>query len=377
MPDEINRPWRVLIVDDEPALRAAVSRLLSRGGYDSVAVESASQALEEIERQLPDLVVSDISMPGASGIDLLRAMRGRDLDLPLIFLTGSPTVQTAARALELGAFRYLTKPFDNEELLRAVEDAVRTRALAKAHGTLGGRAQLERAFLRSLEGIWMAFQPLVSTASREPIGYEALLRSKEPALPSPIAVLDAAEKLGTLHMLGQMLRTRVAEVIEKAPPGPLFFVNVHVADLTDADLFDPRSPLSLHASRVVLELTERASLEGVADIEDRIARLRSLGYRIAVDDLGAGYAGLSYFASVKPEVVKIDISLVRNVDRDPVRRQVVSSLVTLATSLGIEVVAEGIETTPERDTLIELGCHHLQGYALARPGPPFPTVSWH
>ncbi len=367
----------VLLVDDDPMLRRALVRTLQRKGYSAISTaESASAALETIEKDGPDVVISDMSMPGASGLDLLRAIRGRDLELPVIFLTGMPSVDTAARAVELGAFRYLTKPLAEGELERALTDAARARDLARARGQTGGRVQLEQAFRRALDALSMAYQPIVSAQSHEAIGYEALMRSGEPALPNPLAVLDAAEKLGALHFLGQQLRRLVAETIAHTATGPLFYVNLHVADLADPDLFDEASPLSAHAPRVVLELTERASLEAVPDFEERLERLRSMGYRLAVDDLGAGYAGLSYFASVRPDVIKIDLSLVRDVHRDPVKREVVRSLTALASTLAVEVVAEGIEATEERDVLIELGCTHLQGYALARPGPAFPDVRW-
>ncbi len=375
--NESERPkLRVLLVDDDELLRRAVSRALRQKNYEVLTAASASDALERIEDGAPDAVVSDISMPGASGLDLLRAIRGRDLDLPVIFVTGVPSVETAARAVELGAFRYLTKPLDLGDLDKALADAERARDLARAHGQMGGRVRLEQAFRRALEGIWMAYQPLVSTRSHETIGYEALLRSAEPELPNPLAVLDAAEKLGALHLLGQRLRALVADTVATTPPGTLFYVNLHVADLADPDLFDPRAPLSPHAKRVVLELTERASLETVPDFEDRLRKLREMGYRLAVDDLGAGYAGLSYFASVRPDVVKIDMSLVRNIDTDAVKREVVRSLTSLAVNLDVQVVAEGVETVPERDTLVELGCTHLQGYLLARPAPPFPQIEW-
>ena len=138
-------------------------------------------------------------------------------------------------------------------------------------------------------------------------------------------------------------------------------------------------PISTSASRsprVVLEITERATLEGISDVAGRISRLRALGYRIAVDDLGAGYAGLNYFASVAPDIVKIDMSLTRNLDIDAVRATVVRSLVALSRDLGMLVVAEGVETRGERDALVEIGCDYLQGYLLARPGPPFVPTTW-
>lgn len=138
----------------------------------------------------------------------------------------------------------------------------------------------------------------------------------------------------------------------------------------------PDAPLSAIASRVVLEITERASLDEVKDARARIADLREIGFMIAIDDLGAGYAGLTSFATLQPEIVKLDMSLIRGVDRDSTRQKLVRSMTALCKDLGMTVVAEGVETTAERDTLTELGCDLLQGYLFARPGRPFPDVAW-
>ena len=86
-----------------------------------------------------------------------------------------------------------------------------------------------------------------------------------------------------------------------------------------------------------------------------------------MDDLGAGYAGLSSFAALEPDVVKLDISLVRDVDREPVKRKLVGSLAALCRDLRVTVLAEGVETAGERDVLVELGCEWLQGYLFGRP----------
>jgi EAL domain-containing protein (putative c-di-GMP-specific phosphodiesterase class I) len=99
-----------------------------------------------------------------------------------------------------------------------------------------------------------------------------------------------------------------------------------------------------------------------------------MGFRIAIDDFGAGYAGLSSFAALAPEIVKLDMSLVRDVHRSAVRRQVVASMASLCVGLGTRVVAEGIELPEERDCLAHAGCDLLQGFLFARPGPPFPSV---
>ena len=98
--------------------------------------------------------------------------------------------------------------------------------------------------------------------------------------------------------------------------------------------------------------------------------------RIAIDDLGAGYAGLTSYTALEPDIVKLDMSLVRDVDRDRKKEAVVRSMTSLCKDLGMLVVAEGVETVGERDALVEIGCDLLQGYLLAKPGRPFPAFVW-
>src|SRR5262249_54327086 len=150
-------------------------------------------------------------------------------------------------------------------------------------------------------------------------GYEALLRSGEPSLPHPGAVLDAAERLDRLDQLGRKVRSSAPAPMMERPDAGCLFVNLHTYDLLDPALTSPDSPLAEIAHRVVLEITERASLQAIQDVRERVAVLRHMGFRIAIDDLGAGYAGLTSFAALEPEIVKLDMSLVRDVHRAPLK----------------------------------------------------------
>jgi EAL domain-containing protein (putative c-di-GMP-specific phosphodiesterase class I) len=381
---EAPRP-RILVVDDEPSLRGAITRTLERAGFDVNAAEDGAQAMQLLDEHSFDAVLTDVSMPGMDGIALLRAVRERDLEVPVLLMTGMPDVQSAAKAVHYGASEYLIKP--NAELESTIRRAVSMSGLARAkresirlldtgHPEAGDRAGLEVTLDRALDSMWMAYQPIVDAATHSVFGYEALLRSGEPALPHPGAVLDAAERLGRLDDVGRSVRRKAPEPMHRVPPPVLLFVNLHASDLNDETLTSPSAPLSSLAPRVVLEITERMSLEAVKDAPSRVARLRELGFRIAIDDLGAGYAGLAGFAQLEPEFVKLDMSLVRDVHKNPVKRKLVRSMTALCKDMGIVVVAEGIEVAEERDVIIELGCDLLQGYLLAKPGKPFPDVSW-
>jgi EAL domain-containing protein (putative c-di-GMP-specific phosphodiesterase class I) len=114
------------------------------------------------------------------------------------------------------------------------------------------------------------------------------------------------------------------------------------------------------------------AIEKIPDTHDRIERLRKLGYKIAVDDLGEGYSGLNSFANLEPDAVKLDMSLIRGIEKAPTKRRMVRALASLCRELGTPLVAEGVETQAELDTLLELGADWLQGFLFARPGYPLP-----
>jgi EAL domain-containing protein (putative c-di-GMP-specific phosphodiesterase class I) len=152
----------------------------------------------------------------------------------------------------------------------------------------------------------------------------------------------------------------------------VLFVNLHPADLLDPTLYEPSSRLTKIATRVVLEITERSTIDDVKDVQSRVASLRRLGFRIAIDDLGAGYAGLSSFAALEPEIVKLDMSLIRNVHQSDIRQRLVGSMASVCREMNMRVVAEGVELREEYAIVRQAGCDLVQGYLFARPGPPFP-----
>jgi EAL domain-containing protein (putative c-di-GMP-specific phosphodiesterase class I) len=367
----------VLVVDDEPELVRVVLRVLRAAGIDGIGCHRGADALHVLQSQTVDAIISDLAMPGMSGVELVRAVRARDRHVPVIMMTGGPSVETAVSAIEYGVYRYLTKPFAPKHLVEITQRAIQLRRLAEAKhevmrtlgvtvGLQSDRVGLEAVFDSALSSLWPAFQPIIRASDHGIFGYEALLRSSEPALPNPGAVLDAAERLEQLPRLFRTMRERSCEVFCPAQSG-LLFLNLHPRDLNDHSLLDSKSLAFAHARRIVLEVTERATLDHVVDVRERIAELRRVGYRIAIDDLGAGYAGLNSFASLEPEFVKFDMALVRDVHLSNVKQRLVRVMTDLCHDMGIQVVAEGVETVQERDVLVELGCDLLQGYRFGKP----------
>ncbi|MBV8760499.1 MAG: EAL domain-containing protein [Deltaproteobacteria bacterium] len=244
--------------------------------------------------------------------------------------------------------------------------------VARAEDPAAQLAELEQKLGRCLAALSMHFQPIVHAKTRARFGYEALLRSGDKSLPHPGAILDAAERLEKITALGRGVRAQCAKVIAESPAERgVVFINLHLLDLFDKQLTSPFSPLSKVASRVVLEITERNSLEGQHDVRYRVAELRELGFRIAIDDLGGGHARMGTFTPLDCDFVKLDMSLVRDINKHPMKQRLVKSVTELCREQGTKVIGEGVETEAESKVLVDLGCDYLQGYLIAKPAPPF------
>ena len=363
---------RVLVVDDDPAMRRVCARTLGSEGWEVVVVDGGKAALAHVAdgHATFDCVVSDVHMPEMDGFALIAEIHRHDDDLPVLLMTGDPSLDGAVRAIDNGAVSYLSKPFDHETLGAAVARAARRHGVARMRRRATSHAdpdlEATERFDAALEQLWMAFQPIVDIATNRTFAYEALVRTDEESLRRTDVLIATAERLGRIHDLGRTVRAAVARVVPDIPDDVLIFVNVHGLELTDDDLFSDRCALAPFASRVVLEITERIGLDTVGG-PARVAMLRQCGYRIAVDDLGAGYAALGALATLEPEIVKLDMSLIRGLDLHATKRRVVGAIATLCRELGSRVIAEGVETQAELAAVRELGVDLIQGYLLARP----------
>jgi CheY-like chemotaxis protein len=234
---------RVLVADDDDALQRAFSRILTDAGHEVSLASDGREAADMVRGGAFDAIVSDLRMPRLGGIELLRVIRERDADLPVIIVTAIPDVATAIEAIEYGAYRYIPKPVTTSYLRASVQSAVGLRRMARlkreALDFLGPsppsgaeRAGLEAAFGRALDTLWLAYQPIVRPGRREVFGYEVLLRSREAFLPEPRNVVEAAERLGRLPELGGRVRALAGASTPEWDRGVLF-LNVHPKELDD------------------------------------------------------------------------------------------------------------------------------------------------
>lgn len=363
----------VLVVVADPNEAARLVGSLADAGHAAVAAHDAGAAIDELVRRRFDVLVIDGELSEVPGTDLVAVVRAYDIEVPILVLT-----QTAAPWIGAGV-GLLAKPVVLGTFVRSVERARHSlretkrlrRELVKEAPSAGPVEELGAVFDRALEAMFIAFQPIMQKERPSVFGYEALMRSGEPKMSTPLPMLAAAEKLGRLDDLGRHVRDLAATAFSGAPDDALLFVNLHSSDLLDTTLYDSSSALGAIANRVVLEITERATIEHYDDVPARVSVLRFQGFRVAIDDLGAGYAGLTSFATIEPDFVKLDMSLVRNLHTSPVRRRLIGSMLEACRDLGTGVVAEGIEGKEELRALRDMGCELFQGYLFARPSASF------
>lgn len=376
---------RILVVDDELAILRAYAKSLGAGGYEVHTASDGIVAQEQLRSCSFDAVLCDVAMPGVDGLSVLQAIRKHDLDTPVILVTGAPTEKAATNAIEGGALLYLSKPIDLRLLAQVIDNAVRVGRVTKLRREMAAavpgdepsdRAGLDMCFRRALTTLKVVYQPIVRWPHRTVFAHEARMQSGEITLARPAALFRAASRLGGLKPLGRAVRNAVASAMSRLPTRAQMFIPIHGSDLRDEVLFSPDARLSQHASRVTLEISERASLDAVLNVPARIAALRAMGYRIALDDFGAGHRSLGSFVQIRPDAVKLDASMVRGLDQDMIKRKLVGAMISVCREMKALVIAEGVETAEERDALQALGCEILQGQLFAGPGLAPPEVTW-
>ncbi len=246
----------------------------------------------------------------------------------------------------------------------------------------GGGSQLE-AWLRAAPGrgeLFLLFQPEVDLTTGAIVAVEALLRWAHPLRGKldPDAFISIAEQSDLISVLGtwvleESLRAFAGWQAELTDNQVMLRVNVSPVQLVGdgiVDVFaDALARHGVRGDRLCVEITENVRHVDADDLALAVRALKGLGITSAIDDLATGYSTLGRLRALPVDTVKIDRSLVTDVDSDPRARSIVAAIITLGAELGVEVVAEGVETEAESDTLVALGCRRAQGHLFARPMP--------
>lgn len=220
------------------------------------------------------------------------------------------------------------------------------------------------------QGVRPVFQPVVDLTRAVVVGYEALTRFDGYPVTNPEEWFDAARRVGRSAALEALALKLALTTRNDLPPNTFLAVNVGPDVL---DRREVRAVLSAQGSLggVVIELTEHARIDSYVSLEPALNRLRAAGAMIAIDDAGAGYAGLQHLIGIRPHIIKLDRNLISGVDRDEAKRALVEMVGTFASRIDAWVLAEGIEHLGELDAVVSLGVPLAQGYLLGRPAPPW------
>lgn len=229
------------------------------------------------------------------------------------------------------------------------------------------------------EDIRTLVHPIYRLSDLGIIGYEALSRGPEASeFERPDKLFKIAYDADLVLKLERICRKRAFQTARDLPDGRMLFINIEPEAVADPELRDIMfttllSDAAITPSDVVLEITERTAIADFSSFRATLEYLRTLGFRVAVDDGGAGYGSLQCLAEVRPEWLKIDISLVRDIDTDEVRRSLVASMVTFADRVGVKLIAEGIERAEQLTVLRALGVEYGQGFLFCTPQLPYPA----
>lgn len=386
----------ILVVDDNENNVLLLQRLLQRVGVGRVVgITDPRQTVAVYESLGPDLILLDLHMPDLDGIAVLEALGTvvpQGSFTPVVVLTADATLEAKQRALAAGAKDFITKPFEQSEVLLRVKNLLETRALyltlqqhnAALEARIAKSAERERRIAQQLdarrrrvqrviddEDITMVFQPIVDLDTSCVVGVEALARFRSEPRRRPDEWFAEATSTGLGSDL-ELLAVRNA-IAHSTQLRADTYLSVNVSPRT---ALDPRlsKTLTCHAERIVLELTEHTPVDQYDDLLSALSELRRSGMRIAVDDAGSGYASLQHILRLNPDIIKLDIELIRGIDTDPVRQSLADALVTFGDKIDATITAEGIETADELHTLRRLHVRFGQGYHLGRPSsylPPF------
>lgn len=267
---------------------------------------------------------------------------------------------------------------DERLINKLIEDAKLMSTYQDFKRLMRNKEKLQELILK--ESIRTFYHPIVDLTHNKIIGYEALTRGPAGTeYEHPYVLFDVAEDADLLFELDQLCRKKALENARGLLQDMKLFVNCLPSAVLDpkfrnSHLRDCLKNLSLDPTCIVLEVTERQAIEQYDLFMEAARYYADMGFAIAVDDTGAGYSSLETVVELKPQYIKLDISIVREIDRNILKQELIKAIVGLSKQMRSTVVAEGIETLGELNTLKEIGVGFGQGFLFAKPGPPFPDM---
>ena len=264
------------------------------------------------------------------------------------------------------------------QIYTVLEEALQDSATEKDKDAKKRLAALKKIIKE--EEVHTLFHPIVKLPDYEIMGYEALSRGPgQGEFERPDKLFKIAYQSDLIIELDRLCRKKALASASDMAPKRMLFLNVEPDSVNDPDLRQIAASALLLDSKltpdqIVLEITERSAIIDFSAFRSTLEYFRALGFKIAIDDAGAGYATLQSIIELKPDFLKIDMSLIRNIDTDNVKQQLVKALQRFGHETGVKVIAEGIETKAELKTLLEMDIDFGQGFVFAYPSEPFPKI---
>jgi EAL domain-containing protein (putative c-di-GMP-specific phosphodiesterase class I)/FixJ family two-component response regulator len=364
---------KVLVVDDEKSIAKTLTLLLETRGYEVDVAETGAQALEKAMNK-PDIILLDLVLPDISGFDVCRKLREEKntRHLPIIILSVRYLYEDKIEGLYLGADDYITKPFEYEELFARMEAVMRRRDVFKSgEDEERGAVVVELRRIIDQKLIIPFFQPIFYLKPFRLCGFEVLSRPPTKSiLANPEILFEAALRFGVYYDLEILGWTKAFQAISAKGYQGKIFLNANPYLIESTEFSQVRTMIEnfrIDKNDIVFEITERSAIKDYKMFYDRLREYQHVGFGVAIDDLGGGFASLESIVEISPKYVKIDISIVRDLDKNPLKLSVVRFIINFCKENNIVSVAEGVETKEEFDILFNLGVDAVQGYFLAMP----------
>ncbi len=364
---------KILIVDSEPTIARLLLMILETHGYQVGAALSASEAWEKISADI-DLVLLDITLSDSDGLKVCHLLKTnlQTKHIPVIILSSGARKGEQLESFHLGADDYLHKPIEPEELFARVA-AVLSRSHKNSPPPIDRAYELVQELNHIIDEEKMTpyFQPIYLLKPLRLFGLEVLSRPQTNGIfASPEALFKAALRFGRYPELEMIVWRQAVAVAQRVLSREHLFLNCNpslIEDLPKDMIKAVFQDFDMTRRHVFLEITERYAIGEYDLFLQHLAEYRDFGFKIAVDDVGAGYASLDAIIHTRPEVVKIDCKIVSGIMGDPYKKSIVKLMVEFCRENGIICIAEGIETKKELEMLIDLGVHAGQGFYLHKP----------
>jgi EAL domain-containing protein (putative c-di-GMP-specific phosphodiesterase class I) len=358
---------RVVLIDDHEMILESLVRLL-RDERRITVVGTALDATTGIElarREKPDVIVIDYLLPDMDAASAIEILRRENAEIKVITLSGSQQPGALFASMRAGSSAWVNKT-------RAVQE-LRDTILRVAAGFVLTSSELDA--LPSLDELVVHFQPVVALVSGRIVGFEALVRWQHPrrGLLYPEAFLPVAEATGFIIELDQWVWEQAATQLRQwreQYPLPLYMsMNLSARDLSMSNLFSSIAEIvertSVDPGDLIFEITESVLLDDSDETIEFLASLKRLGARLSLDDFGTAFSSLSYVRRFPFDQLKLDISFTSELPDSPRSMLLVEEICHLATSMKMNVVAEGIERREQFDALCDIGCDFGQGYLFS------------